>query len=276
MPFRYVRDVGEIRKAITLDSKYILVFSVNDEDKIETLKHNAIRLDVFSQFRGKSCFVKPNIVSSEGYPTTTDPEVMRFVLGQLVGLCSNLEAGDCSAQGSPLNHRLAEVASDMGIPFHDLDGGKTRMMGKVPIYTYPKQFDCIVSLPILKEHFVTGITFSLKNNFGFVQSKVRIPLHMRPSRLNEAIVDLHKEYPVDLVVGDACTTMRRAQEKRWGGVQERLGLFFLSNAPLELDLLAWRLMPKRKAKHLEIARRTYGEGEVLVWCDPKAEAIFNR
>jgi uncharacterized protein (DUF362 family) len=264
----------KIKNAVTDGKKYIVVFRVNDDNKMRELKHYADDLGVFSGFRGKNCFIKPNIVSSEGYPTTTDPEVMKFVFEQLKGVSSRVEGGDCSAQGSPTDHRLAEVAKNMEVPFFDLKGGETEMMGKVPIYTYPKQFDSIISLPILKEHFATGITFSIKNNFGFVGSRVRMQLHMRPARLSKVIAELHKEYRVELVIGDACKTMRRAQEKRWGGIQEPLELFFLSNAPVELDLFAWRLMPKRKVKHLEIAKRMYGEGDVLFWIDSNARGQF--
>lgn len=274
MSVRYSEDIEDAKKARSAGQKYIVVFRVNEEDKISKLRHYADDLNLFSDFEGKSCFVKPNIVSSEGYPTTTDPDVMGFVLERMKGICSRLESGDCSAQGSPLDHQLANVASEIGVPFHDLKGTETEKMGKVPVYTYPKQFDRIVSLPILKEHFATGITFAMKNNFGFVGSKVRMRLHIRTSRLHETIAKLHKEYPVDLVIGDGCRTMRRAQEKRWGGVQERLGLFFLSNAPLELDLLAWTLMPKRKVKHLEIAKKIYEEDEVLVWADSEAKELF--
>ncbi|MFQ5885149.1 MAG: DUF362 domain-containing protein [Thermoplasmata archaeon] len=274
VPFSYSEDIGEIKKASSTGKKYIVVFKVDEDDKITRLGEYANNLKIFSGFEGMSCFVKPNIVSSEGYPTTTDPDVMRFVLERLKGICPRLESGDCSAQGSPTDHQLADVASEMGVPFHDFKGSETEKMGKVPIYTYPKQFESIVSLPILKEHFVTGITFAVKNNFGFVGSKVRMRLHIRASKLHDTIAKLHGEYPVDLVMGDACRTMRRAQERRWGGVQEPLGLFFLSNAPLELDLFAWRLMPKRKVKHLEIARKMYGEGEVLVWMDPEAKGYL--
>ena len=74
---------------------------VDENDKITRLGEYANNLKIFSAFEGKSCFVKPNIVSSEGYPTTTDPDVMRFVLERLKRVCPRLESGDCSAQGSP-------------------------------------------------------------------------------------------------------------------------------------------------------------------------------
>lgn len=275
MPYKYAQSFEEMQKAVASNDRYVVIFSVNENDKTERLAHFSDELDVFRPFEGRSCFVKPNIVSSEGYPTTTDPEVLRLVLERLKDRCSRLEGGDCSAAGSPLDHILAEVASGLDVPFYDLNGGETEMMGRVPIYTYPKQFDSVVSLPVLKEHFVTGMTFALKNNFGFPAKKVRIPLHMRKSKLNQCIADLHREYNVDFVVGDACRTMRRAQEKRWGGRQEPFGLFFFSNAPLELDLLAWKLMPKRKVKHLELAREMCGEQEVLVWIEPEAIEDFN-
>ncbi|MFQ5909679.1 MAG: DUF362 domain-containing protein, partial [Thermoplasmata archaeon] len=234
------------------------------------------RLDLLAPFAGKSCFLKPNMVSSEHYPTTTDAEVLRFVLGALKRACSKIAVGDSPAQGKMdmYEHPVAKVCEELGVEFLDLRSTETRLMGKTPIHEYPFEFDSIVSLPILKEHFVCGITFALKNNFGFTDRKIRMRLHMWPNKLDSVIAHLNGEYPVSLVIGDACRTMRKAQEKRWGGVEDTLGLFFLSNAPLELDLLAWKLFPGRKVRHLEYAKEMYEEKDVPVWVEEGLKHAF--
>jgi len=274
--FRFVDDIDLIKKAIARGEKWIVVFSVDDSNKIERLSELADKLDLFAPIAGKSCFIKPNMVSSEGYPTTTDPEVLRFVLLGLKDVCPKLAVGDSPAQ-SKMNmyeHAVAQVSKELGVEFLDFRGTETRLMEKTPIHEYPLEFDTIISLPILKEHFVTGITFALKNNFGFTDRNIRMRLHVRPKKLERIIAQLHGEYPVTLVIGDACRTMKKAQEKRWGGVEKSLGLFFFSNAPFELDLLAWKLFPQRRVRHLDFATAMYGEEDALVWAEEGVRESF--
>lgn len=274
--FEFVNDIDRIGKAHAEGEKWIVVFSVDDANKIERLSEFASKVDLFAPFAGKSCFLKPNMVSSEAYPTTTDPEVLRFVLLGLKDICPKLAVGDSPAQGkmNMYEHAVAKVSKELGVEFLDFRGTETRLMGKTPIHTYPLEFDRIISLPILKEHFVTGITFTLKNNFGFTDRNIRMRLHMRPKRLERIIAQLHGEYPVALVIGDACRTMKKAQEKRWGGIEESLGLFFLGNSPLELDLLAWKLFPERRVRHIDSATEMYGEKDALIWVEEGVREPF--
>ena len=277
MAFQFIDDLDRIREAHARDERFIVVFSVEDASKIQRLGEFVDKLDLFTPLGGKSCFLKPNIVSSEHYPTTTDAEVLRFVLERLKETCSKVAVGDSPAQGKMdmYEHPVAKVCEDLGVEFLDLRGTKTRLLGKNPIHDYPLEFESIVSLPVLKEHFVCGMTFALKNNFGLTRRSIRMRLHMQPKKLDKVIAQLHGEYPVGLVIGDACRTMKKAQERRWGGIEESLGLFFLSNAPLEVDLLAWKLYPGKKVRHLEFAREMYGETNATVWVEEDVKRVFS-
>jgi uncharacterized protein (DUF362 family) len=267
--FRFTDDLNDVREAHAKSEPFIVVFSVEDSDKIPRLGEFAGKLDLFAPLAGKSCFLKPNMVSSEHYPTTTDGEVLRSALEALKGTCSKIAVGDSPAQGKMdmYQHPVARVCDELGVEFLDLRGSGTRSMGRTPIHDYPLEFDGIVSLPVLKEHFVCGMTFALKNNFGLTKRGIRMRLHMRTKKLDQVIAQLHGEYPVALVIGDACTTMRKAQEKRWGGVEDRLGLFFLSNAPLELDMYARKLFPGNKIRHLDYAKEMYVVRDTVVWAE---------
>ncbi|MFQ6106817.1 MAG: DUF362 domain-containing protein [Thermoplasmata archaeon] len=269
MALQFIEDLDRIEEALASGEPFIVAFSVDEANKIRRLEEFVDRLSMFAPLAGKSCFLKPNMVSSELYPTTTDPEVLRFVLNRLRGSCSRIGVADSPAQGAMdmYEHPVAKVCKDLDVEFLDLRGTRTGLMGKTPVHEYPLEFDSIVSLPILKEHFVCGMTFALKNNFGFTDRGIRMKLHMWPKKLDRVIAQLHGEYPVDLVIGDACRTMRKAQERRWGGVEDILGLFFLSNAPLELDILARKLFPKKRVRHLGFAREMYGEKDAIVWVE---------
>lgn len=277
MTLQFIDDLERIREAHAKAERFIVVFSVEDSSKVEQLGEFVDKLGLFAPLAGKSCFLKPNMVSSEHYPTTTDGEVLRFVLERLKGTCSKVAVGDSPAQGKMdmYDHPVAKVCKELGVEFLDLRGTGTRLMGKNPIHDYPLEFDSIVSLPVLKEHFVCGMTFALKNNFGLTRRNIRMKLHMRPRRLDKVIAQLHGEYPVGLVIGDACRTMKKAQEKRWGGIEENLGLFFLSNAPLEVDLFARKLYPGKKVRHLDFAREMYGEKDAIVWVEEGIKREFS-
>jgi uncharacterized protein (DUF362 family) len=274
---QFIDDLERIREAHAKSERFIVVFSVEDPSKIQRVGEFADKLDLFAPFAGKSCFLKPNMVSSEHYPTTTDAEVLRFVLERLKGTCSKVAVGDSPAQGKMdmYEHPVAKVCKELGVEFLDLRGTGTRLMGTNPIHDYPLEFDSIISLPVLKEHFACGMTFALKNNFGLTRRNIRMKLHMRPKKLDQVIAQLHGEYPVRLVIGDACRTMRKAQEKRWGGIEDDMGLFFLSNAPLEVDLLAWKLYPGKKVRHLGFAREMYGEKDAIVWVEEGIKREFS-
>ncbi|MFQ6127993.1 MAG: DUF362 domain-containing protein [Thermoplasmata archaeon] len=276
MTYEFVENTSRIEEASAKGERFIVVFSVEDSNKARRLSEFADKLDLLAPLAGKSCFVKPNMVSSEGYPTTTDSEILKLILFRLKGICTEIAVGDSPAQGNIDMHKspVAQVSKELGIEFLDLRDTKTKLMGKIPIHDYPLEFDTIVSLPTLKEHFACGITFTLKNNFGFTGRNIRMRLHMMPKELDRVIAQLNAKYHVTLVIGDACRTLRRAQEKRWGGVEDSLGLFFLSNAPLELDLLAWKLFPGRKVGHLEFAREMYGEKDTLVWMEEGIRDVF--
>lgn len=277
MTLQFIDDLDRIREAHVRDERFIVIFSVEDASKTQRLGEFVDKLDLFAPLAGKSCFLKPNMVSSEHYPTTTDAEVLRFVLERLKGTCPKVAVGDSPAQGKMdmYEHPVAKVCEELGVEFLDLRGTKTRLMGKNPIHDYPLEFESIVSLPVLKEHFVCGMTFALKNNFGLTRRNIRMRLHMQPKKLDKVIAQLHGEYPVDLVIGDACRTMKKAQERRWGGIEESLGLFFLSNALLEVDLLAWKLFPGKKVRHLEFAREMYGEKDAIVWVEEDVKRVFS-
>lgn len=276
MTFHFTDDSERIKEASGEGRPYIVVFSVDDSNKIRRLGEFIERLRILAPFAGRSCFLKPNMVSAERYPTTTDADVLGLVVEKLTA-CSKIAVGDSPAQGKMdmYKHPVALKSKELGVEFLDLRGTDTRLMDTVPIHTYPLEFDDIISFPILKEHFVCGITFALKNNFGFTDKSVRMRLHMRPKKLDGVIAELHGEYPVSLVIGDACRTMRKAQEKRWGGSEEKLGMFFLSNAPVELDSFAHRLLPHRKVRHLELAREKYAERDTVVWLEELLRREFS-
>ena len=72
MTFQFIDDLDRIREAHAQDERFIVVFSVEDASKTQRLGEFVDKLDLFPPLAERSCFLKPNMVSSEHYPTTTD------------------------------------------------------------------------------------------------------------------------------------------------------------------------------------------------------------
>ncbi|MCW1306840.1 MAG: DUF362 domain-containing protein [Candidatus Nanoarchaeia archaeon] len=202
------------------------------------------KFNLLDQFNNKRVFIKPNLVSMEPFPTTTDPRVLDLLLNKLKKICKEILVGDLPAQrGIKIEeHPLVKVTRQHEVKFTnflDTELSQITIDGEsVKIYTLATTFDRIISLPVLKEHKVCRMTFSLKNNVGFVERDYRNLLHKNVSLLNRTIAVLSTFFKPSLVIGDASKIMVEAQEVRWGGRERELGFFFISNNPVELDIFA--------------------------------------
>ena len=77
------------------------------------------------------------------------------------------------------------------------------------------QADCIINVPRLKGHSLTGLTFGMKNMLGCVARETRRKIHA--TGLSRGIVELNKIIRSDLCVVDALTYMQSSTRSgRWG------------------------------------------------------------
>jgi len=70
-----------------------------------------------------------------------------------------------------------------------------------------RQCDFVINLPVLKDHYMTGVTFSMKNMYGVIQQ----PNELHANGCNPAIADLNSipviRQKVRFIIGDAITSM---------------------------------------------------------------------
>ena len=137
----------------------------------------------------KKIFVKPNIVSSEWYPTTTHPDVLRYVLKNLpkeadiiIADGPAIDAG--SSEKIIKNHYLQKVCNQFGFELQNLyDFGFKKIRVGSGFYLHVSKLalesDYMISLPVMKTHCIDsiGITGALKNNFGLLSARDRYLLH---------------------------------------------------------------------------------------------------
>jgi uncharacterized protein (DUF362 family) len=243
------------------------------------------------QFRDKiasasSIFIKPNLVSKEPYPTTTDPQLLGTVLDCLSDHA--LTVGDGPAFDAPLNaffdrktrgvtthHPLKRVCDQRGVDFVNLNKGpfvkrrSDRGFG-LSLSTFPGSFDLKISLPVLKTHSNCTLTGAVKNNFGLVRPTERARLHASGLDLHKSIAEAAVLEPFDIFIVDGVETLVNAQELRHGGRKTHLGYVLAGTDPVAIDCAGLELMQRvdgtlaektiDNIPHLAFAER-YGLGE---------------
>ncbi len=203
--------------------------------------------------------LKPNLVSGEPYPTTTDPELFREVI-RLLKNQADLAGGDAAAAdlirpGQSLkNHPLVKIASEQGIKFFDfyreeMIAARDRSGEQWKFSAIPKTFDLVISLPVLKSHLNVLITGALKNQFGFLDRKERFRAHFQnPSLLHRAIIAINQLAPAQLFLVDFRETLINSNELRHGGTPAKAGWLLAGEDPVALDFFGFSLLKELEPK----------------------------
>ncbi|NVM05212.1 MAG: DUF362 domain-containing protein [Candidatus Helarchaeota archaeon] len=215
-------------------------------------------LEIFkNQLKGK-ILIKPNHVSHEVYPTTTHIETIEAVIQFLESQRSNIFVGDGYA--SDLSKRkmkntpIQSLCDKLNVPFIDfhkekMDELTTKRGFKVNMSTVPfDEFDCIISLPVLKCHLVCTITGALKNVVGYFERNERFDMHAGKINIHKLIAEANwllynSKIPIfHLTIMDAVQTMMVANEFRHGGKPFDLGYIIAGTNPVALDVFGFKLL----------------------------------
>jgi uncharacterized protein (DUF362 family) len=203
--------------------------------------------------KAKRIFVKPNIVSSEPYPTTTHPEVLDALLSWLpsheiiVGDGPAVDAGksDRILQNTPLR----EVCENHNASLLNLYSGPMKRVESkrgygIRVSAIPLSCDFVISIPVLKVHNTCGLSGALKNQFGYLSKIDRILMHTRMKNIQKGIAEVNAAVPTNLFIVDAVQTMVRAQECRHGGCPNDLGVMIAGTDPVSLDCFGLDLLQR--------------------------------
>lgn len=201
--------------------------------------------------KGKSVLVKPNIVSFEPYPTTTHPETLQAVLKHLKGNACKTVVADgpaCDCKTDLKLHLLGQICDSLNVDFVNLStiamkNVWTKSGFDLEVSSLVFDFDFIISLPVLKSHYVCGLTGALKNQYGILSSREKRDLHFAGTKdLHKAIAELSRIRKPDFYIVDAVETLIGAQEIRHGGKIEKLGYVFAGTDPVSLDSFGFELL----------------------------------
>ncbi len=235
-----------------------IYFSRTGNRKEFTTKTLQIYSDHFQ--KAKKIFLKPNIVSYEPYPTTTHPEILETILKQLSN--HEITVGDAPAIDAGRSNKiiaksaLKQVCDNHSVKLVNLYSEKMQKVKsprgyKISISTLPLTSDFTISLPVLKTHFMVGLSGALKNQFGYLSKKDRLLMHAKIKNLNKGIAEVNAAAPTNLFIVDAVETMIKAQECRHGGCTTKLGYMLAGTDPVALDHFGLQLLQEVESRFEE-------------------------
>ncbi len=206
----------------------------------------------------KPVVVKPNLVTGDGPPVTTDVRIVEGVVKAFRDSgVQQIVVAEGSGMGDTEENMRQLGYAKLGIDLVDLDKEKTVTL-RVDQYrvweeiTVPARLldAFIVSVPVLKEHSLCGVTISIKNMVGV------LPAHrysgywtfkksmVHKYNTDDCIADIIRVIRPDWALVDATTGMRGSH---LGGtpIWPPLNLVFGSTDPLEADRFGCALLGRR-------------------------------
>lgn len=214
-----------------------------------------------------SAVIKLNLCEYRDWTSgaTTSPLVVEAIVGALRDRCRNLqrivllEQDSSGTRATDLYALLgfSELAEQLGLELfipaeatwrHVDDVGELPI--EVPELVY--EVDLFVNVPKMKLHGKTIFTGALKNNFGLVRRKWKLPYH---ARLCETIVASNLHLPRQLCIMDG-TVVLSGRGPAYG-VPVNSGVILGSWDPVAIDAAGARFsgVPVVAAGHVRIARR---------------------
>lgn len=210
-----------------------------------------------TQLKGR-ILIKPNQVSFEEYPTTTHPETLEAILQFFINTGLEITVGDGYAVDVPSRKMkgtsIQKVCENFEVPFLDFhkekmeerttERGFTINMSSIPF----NDFDCIISLPVLKIHEFCTMTGALKNVVGYFDNKERLDMHTGKKNIHKIVAEANwlllrtngpKFY---LTIMDAIETLLKTNELRHGGQPFNLGYMIAGTNPVSLDIYGFNLL----------------------------------
>ncbi|HHX63530.1 MAG TPA: DUF362 domain-containing protein [Chloroflexi bacterium] len=207
---------------------------------------------------GQTVVIKPNITADMPACTggTTHVEIAEALVGQLrlagagrIIVAEGTGRFGTSHETAFLHNGWREMAARTGIELYNLDAGPHRTVdlpdrrytGELPISELVLDADVLISIPCLKTHVSTDYTVALKNSFALTPQATRSEIH-RASMIEEALVDINRIRPPDLVVVDGWD----GAEGIAGGTNfdrpARARLMLVGGDAVAVDLIARELM----------------------------------
>jgi uncharacterized protein (DUF362 family) len=215
--------------------------------------------------KGKNVLLKPNAarLAFPGEGVTTHPSVVAATIKHLKEKGANrIVIGEScifgvNAQEAFRVTGMKEISEKNKVELLDLDqgspmeiaipGGKVIKKIKVPVLL--KEFDFIISIPVMKTHMHTQVTLSIKNMKGLLWRREKARFHQL--RYDKKVTQGHKELDIaisemasvlfpHLAIIDGTVGMEGMGPAY--GRRKKMGMIIAGNNALSADAVAARLM----------------------------------
>lgn len=242
---------------------------------------------------GQKVLLKPNLLGtfSPDQAATTHPEVVRAVAETVIAAGAECFIGDSPGMGTFKDvcriTGMKKAAEAAGAKLRELNEpdeflvADNKVGRKLPLSSFIKEIDLIITLPKLKTHGQMGFTGAVKNQYGLLPGALKAEYHYRMKTrewLAEFIVDINRAVPVKLAVMDAVFGMEGNGPS--GGEPRKIGCLMASADLTALDAIACRMVgidPEANPLLSAAARRGFGNiaAEMIgtVGADPAELAI---
>jgi uncharacterized protein (DUF362 family) len=245
----------------------------------------ALRSSALPNLKGKKILIKPNAarLASPGDGVTTHPLVVLAIIDYLKERGVNyITIGEGCMFGVDAREAfrvtgMEGIAIKAGVELLDIDQSgplemtipEAKLLKKIKVPAILKDFDVIISVPVMKTHMHTQVTLSIKNMKGLLWRREKARLHHL--RSNKKITGGHKA--LDYAISEMATILfphiaiidgtvgMEGMGPAYGSPKE-MGIVLVSRNPLSADAVASRLMGfvPDKIPHLRLsAERGLGE-----------------
>lgn len=224
--------------------------------------------------RGQGVLVKPNVVSGEPPPATTDPRVVRAVveLAREAGAAS-LAVGDMSAvlalptRPNLVRTGIARVAEETGAALLAFDEGEwvevrppaAELATLVYVAKAAYEAQRLISVPVIKTHRSATFSCALKNTVGCVHGKNK-PWAYGGAGWEPAVAELNLAVRPHLYVVDGLRSMVAGGP--WSGEAAATDLILASGDPVALDAVALGLLRSLGRSERVLAQGVWETGQL--------------
>ncbi len=227
-----------------------LVSLVGGEDIKEMVREAVSLLGGLKKIvvKNKSVLVKPNVVTKDPHPTTTNPEVVKAVVELLYEEGANrVIVGDMSALltlSTAKNMKktgLTKAAKDAGaeiIYFEDYDWVEVKLSGtryikNIYVSEWIYRVDRVINLPVIKTHKYASYSICLKNFIGATHLKQR-PYFVDNTHWEEVVSEINQAYSPHLNIIDGTTSMIKGGPRK--GTPAKTNIILASGDRIAADV----------------------------------------
>ncbi|OGP10857.1 MAG: hypothetical protein A3G39_09615 [Deltaproteobacteria bacterium RIFCSPLOWO2_12_FULL_43_16] len=197
--------------------------------------------------KGKIALVKPNVVSGEPHPATTNPQVVGAVVKLLYEYgAAKIYVGDMSALATlstlrnMKNNGIKKAAEENGaevIIFEDyawieVELPRNQYIKTAYVTEWLYKTDIIINLPVIKTHRSASYSITLKNFIGCTHLKQR-PYLIDSSHWEEIVAEFNVAYAPDLNIVDGTVSM--IEGGPWEGTAANTNLIIASGDRVAAD-----------------------------------------